>query len=112
MIRHIFTALVGFGPWHGIDSLSWGKRLPVGLGTNSCICLIESVYNVPLVYPVGWMSVKSGRRQSIVEAILGVDALYVPLETVFAASVLFNDTRPSDEGVLERSACHMATEKV
>jgi hypothetical protein len=40
--------------------------------------------------------VRSGRRRTIAEAVLGVAAAYVPLETGFVASALSNDTRPND----------------
>ena len=59
-------------------------------------CLFESVNDVPLVYPAGWMPVRSDSRRSIAEAVLGVGALYDPLETGSAASTLYNDTRPNE----------------
>jgi len=43
------------------------------------------------------MPVRSDSRRSIAEAVLGVGALYDPLETGSAASTLSNDTRPNDD---------------
>jgi hypothetical protein len=88
-------------PWlvlirgRGIYGLLRGRRFARWFGDDLFLCLCESINNVPVVYPAGWMRVGSDSRRSIAEAVLGVLALYDPLETGSATSTLSNDTTAS-----------------
>jgi hypothetical protein len=97
-------------PWlvlirgRGIYGLSRGRRFARWFGDDLLLCLYESINNVPVVYPAGWMPVGSDSRRSNTEAVLGVLALYDPLETGSATSTLSNDTTARHSGSVNETS--------